>query len=229
MKFLSTFSACTSEAELVEVFAREAADLGFDKFLFATLQNHPASGEPWVSTTYPEDWQKHYVEKGYGTTDPIRRHASVATRAFTWKEVTRTLPKNGAAIFNEAEEAGLYSGVAVPLFGPRGLSAAIGFASGERGLDKAEIVHTLGLLSYAFFSNFACHASPQPDAAEHLTRREVEILKWCADGATTWQISEKLGITVNSVEWHTRNIFNKMGVSNKTAAVARALRSGLIW
>jgi len=225
---LLLFSRCNSEEELVAVLAREAAKLGFDKFLFATLQNHLRSGQPWVSTTYSEEWQKHYVGKGYDKTDPIRRCALTTPRAFAWKDVTKALPKKSAIIFNEAEDAGLRSGIAVPFHGPRGMCAAIGYAASERGLDDAANVDALAMLSYAFFSNFACYACPRDDAAVHLTRREIDVLQWCAEGATTWQIAEKLGISDNSVEWHTRNILDKMGVSNKTAAVARALRSGLI-
>lgn len=228
LHYVSLFSANETEAILIRTLTSEAETLGHGKLLFATLHNHPASGAPWVSTTYPDDWQKHYVEKGYGTTDPIRQHVALTTRAFTWNEVTQRLPKKRAAIFHEAEEAGLMSGVAVPLHGPRGLCAAIGFASDERGHDDAGTVNALMLLSHAFFSAFALLTTPRPPPDEHLTRRELDVLHWCAEGATTAQIAENLGITVNSVEWHTRNILNKFGVANKTAAVARALRAGMI-
>jgi len=61
-----------------------------------------------------------------------------------------------------------------------------------------------------------------------LTRREKEVLEVMADGATNKQVAERLFISVKTVSIHVSHVFDKLGVSNRTEAVAVARRLGLI-
>ena len=63
---------------------------------------------------------------------------------------------------------------------------------------------------------------------DQLTDREVEVLKLAAKGMSNREISDDLIISVRTVQTHLTNIFNKMGVGSRTAAVVHALRRGLI-
>lgn len=61
-----------------------------------------------------------------------------------------------------------------------------------------------------------------------LTRREEEILSRVATGATNRQIAAELGISGHTVARHLSNIFDKLGVSSRTAASAFAHDHGLV-
>jgi ATP/maltotriose-dependent transcriptional regulator MalT len=61
-----------------------------------------------------------------------------------------------------------------------------------------------------------------------LTAREVEVLTLAALGLPVSAIGERLAISRGTVKSHLENIYAKLGVVNRTAAVAHALRSGLI-
>ncbi len=52
-----------------------------------------------------------------------------------------------------------------------------------------------------------------------LSAREQEILGWLARGETNPQIADRLGIGVGTVNWHTKNIYKKLGARNRTEAV----------
>lgn len=68
-------------------------------------------------------------------------------------------------------------------------------------------------------------ARPHPPTAalvEDLTRREVEILRLVAAGMKNQAIAKQLFISVSTVKRHVANIHAKLGVSHRTAAVARA-------
>ena len=67
-----------------------------------------------------------------------------------------------------------------------------------------------------------------PDLVEALTARELEVLVQLALGDSNRVIAEKLFITVRTVKKHTSNIYGKLGVSNRTQAVARAHELGLL-
>jgi DNA-binding CsgD family transcriptional regulator len=53
-----------------------------------------------------------------------------------------------------------------------------------------------------------------------LTDREREVLRRTALGETNAQIATALGVTVHAVKFHLGSIFRKLGVGNRTGAVA---------
>jgi DNA-binding CsgD family transcriptional regulator len=63
---------------------------------------------------------------------------------------------------------------------------------------------------------------------QRLTERELEILKLTSDDLTTGEIAEWFGISVLTIRTHRFNIIRKLGVKSFLAAVAQALRAGVI-
>ena len=59
-------------------------------------------------------------------------------------------------------------------------------------------------------------------AASPLTKREKEILDWIAQGKTNVEIALILGISRSTVKIHVEHIFEKLDVTNRTAAAVRA-------
>lgn len=65
------------------------------------------------------------------------------------------------------------------------------------------------------------HAAQQP-RPDSLSVREQEVLDLLARGTSNQEIAEALVITLDTVKRHVSNILTKLGVSNRTQAVARA-------
>jgi DNA-binding NarL/FixJ family response regulator len=63
---------------------------------------------------------------------------------------------------------------------------------------------------------------------ERLTPYEVRVLKLLAEGNSYLIAAERLGISVNTIRFHIRNIYEKLQVYSKSEAVAKALRNRLI-
>jgi len=61
-----------------------------------------------------------------------------------------------------------------------------------------------------------------------LTRREHEILTLVADGLPTREIGDMLWVAEQTVRFHLVNVFRKLGVTNRDAAVQRARSFGLL-
>lgn len=61
-----------------------------------------------------------------------------------------------------------------------------------------------------------------------LSGRELEVLQLLADGKSNREIAEELFISAQTVKTHIAHIFDKLGVSDRTEAVAAALRRGLV-
>jgi DNA-binding NarL/FixJ family response regulator len=65
-------------------------------------------------------------------------------------------------------------------------------------------------------------------AEEQLSSREVEVLQLVAEGESNSEIANHLHISQATVKSHLVNIFGKLGVSDRTAAVTVALRRGIL-
>jgi DNA-binding NarL/FixJ family response regulator len=61
-----------------------------------------------------------------------------------------------------------------------------------------------------------------------LTSREMQVLRGVAKGHTTKRLAKDLGLASPSVDTHLRNIFKKLGATNRGEAVSTALKIGLI-
>lgn len=63
---------------------------------------------------------------------------------------------------------------------------------------------------------------------EPLTDREIEVLQYLAQGLTNQEIADTLVLALGTVKWYTGQIYGKLGVANRTQAIARARTLGLI-
>jgi two-component system NarL family response regulator len=62
----------------------------------------------------------------------------------------------------------------------------------------------------------------------HITAREVDVLELIAQGLRNKDIGQALGITEETVKVHVRNIMSKLNAQDRTEAVTKALRRGVI-
>ena len=61
-----------------------------------------------------------------------------------------------------------------------------------------------------------------------LTQRELEVLHLKARRRTNAEIADQLFISLTTVKWHVRQIYNKLGVNNRAEAIASARQLGLL-
>ena len=69
---------------------------------------------------------------------------------------------------------------------------------------------------------------PPERASCHLTPQETELLKLMVEGHHYKTAAREMGISINTVSFHLKHIYEKLQVHSKTEAVARALREHLI-
>jgi two-component system nitrate/nitrite response regulator NarL len=64
--------------------------------------------------------------------------------------------------------------------------------------------------------------------ASILTTRKSEVLRLIAEGLSTPEIGNRLFISASTVKTHVKRLFEKLGVSDRAAAVAGGMRRGLL-
>jgi len=63
---------------------------------------------------------------------------------------------------------------------------------------------------------------------EDLTSRELDVLRLIRDGYRNKQVADKLFIAETTVNFHIKNLVDKLGANDRTHAVTIALRRGLL-
>jgi DNA-binding NarL/FixJ family response regulator len=66
------------------------------------------------------------------------------------------------------------------------------------------------------------------DELDPLTPRELEVLDLLAEGLSNKRIAQRLGISDQTVKFHVAAICGKLGAVNRTDAVRRAIRRGIV-
>lgn len=232
--FVEKSNRARTTDELVKEFLATVGQHGLDRMVFCLQTKHmgidlePGFG---VIQNYPEDWMKHYAEKGYARLDPVTVYCQHSVGTFTWAEIPRRMhmTRQQFQCLNMGIEAGLYNGVCTPLFGP-GQFAGIGLASKEK-IDSFDGQLDL-LTAYAnhFYIAFQ-RINRRKDFVEpkiYLTEREEHVLTWAAIGKTDGEIGTILNLSEDTVDYYFREAFRKLNANTRVMAVSKALSYGLI-
>jgi DNA-binding NarL/FixJ family response regulator len=75
---------------------------------------------------------------------------------------------------------------------------------------------------------FRKNLSGKVDNDVHLTERETEVLTGLSEGHSYMSVADSLFISVDTVRYHIRNIYQKLEVHSQSEAVSKAIRKGLI-
>jgi DNA-binding CsgD family transcriptional regulator len=121
---------------------------------------------------------------------------------------------------------GLHASLAMPALAAGEVLAVLELYSAspvELTERLTQVLTALGDELGSFFAHRRGELRPSP-----LTKREHEVLDLAAAGLDVGAICERLTISRSTVKTHFEHIYAKLEVSNRTSAVARALRVGLI-
>lgn len=232
--------------EQMDAATELAAQLGFDalSYDYTTVPLDPV-GEVLTPTVVsvrntPGDWEDLWCGEGYYQLDPVQHLAISSISPFVWsylpKDQTvlqRHLDNRHAPVSGYLQDARLTCGVTIPMHLPRGgLATLTGLRAHTSERDLAEARHHLAdfsLLAHALQE--AAHPLLIKDGANksiRLTRRELECLRWAAEGLTAGQIAEQLNRSLATISLHLTSAMHKLGAKNRVQAVARAVHYRLL-
>lgn len=227
--------ACDSEAAWGAALFDVARTLGFDAVLFGVVPSRHASLETsFLQSNYSPAWRARYdVQKLYQV-DPVVQHCLTSALPIVWQADTFATPDQ-AALYAEASSFGIRSGVTLPIHGCNGELGLVSFATDlppGRQFDE-RLGHTMADLAlvrdYAFESSLKfIKARSSAEAAPHLTRRELEVLKWVMAGKSSWEISRITECAEATINFHISNIRQKFNVNTRQQALVKAIALGIL-
>lgn len=233
--FIENTNRAKNKEEVYKLFEESALALGFDRVLYAYVSDQPKlnqKSEIDIVTSYPKEWMDYYHASNFFAHDPVVAEMNKTNGPFTWdglskgKDLTKLEPR----ILNEAKEIKINSGISIGIHFGFGEVAGVSVAN-THNLSKPDlnIMRKLYILSMQFHQVFSDHNQGEiPSKIKSLTKREVEILHWIAEGKSDQSIADILMVQHSTIRYHMGNIFNKLEVNDRTLAVIKAIKYQLI-
>jgi len=224
------FHSAAADDQVYAILQQQTHLLEYD--WFALCVRHPVPfTRPKLSlhTTYPEAWMDLYQAENYFAIDPVLKAENYQNGHLPWSE---SLFKDTQVFWDAARDHGLRRGITQSLMLP---NRALGFLSVSRQShqanpfadDETELrLQTLMELSVATLLRLEDTTVMAPEMK--FSKRELEILKWTAEGKTSAEISIILSISENTVNFHQKNMQKKFNAPNKTQIACYAAATGII-
>ena len=186
---------------------------------------------PLYLSTYPEDWQDHYLRMGYFKKDPTVKQGLESLLPFDWTTIPKTTPLT-KKLFGEAREYGISDfGLSFPIRGYNGEIALMTmtgeFSASEWQKFKQENVANLSMVAIHLHL-MVMNSLEQKLERPALSPREIETLSWASQGKTYRDIAEILRISERTVRFYLENARHKLDALSVTHAVARAISMRII-
>jgi len=238
LKYIDATNSARSAEEIFSHFENALAALGFDLLLYSLMTDHPSIGKSaghGIMRNYSEDWMNYYVEKGYTEVDPVRKQVMLTTHPFLWDRLNASgvYDDEQRLMMHEAKDAGLRCGIGLGIHCPGREIAGFGFASsdGTAEINKnvVSLVKALASQFHTAYTEFERKlGQARPPRQVSITEVERQILYLMLMSKSTPDIADILNLGVHGVDYHIRNIFKKLEANNRTYAVVKAIRFGLI-
>jgi LuxR family quorum-sensing system transcriptional regulator SolR len=211
--------------KLLDVVEQHIQTLGFEYFSYGHRGHTPvAAPKLELISNYPSAWSAKYQKESYFEQDPTILHALKTTAPLVWKEDTFSQApelKEDAALF------GIEFGWSQATRSTSGVSM-LTLVRPSIPLSDAEIrSNTPNLMWFTQTLNDALEKfileSPLTVPEVSLTNREAEVIRWTADGKTSYEVSVILGIAERTVNFHLNNVMVKLNSHNKISATVKAM------
>jgi len=213
--------------EQISVAARH---LGFEHCAYGLRKPFPFTRlETQMLSTYDEGWNRRYLEAGYLQVDPTVVHGMHSLHPVVWSD---RLFRRAPQMWEEAQSFGLRVGWAQSVFDADGRVGMLSLARSSGRLSEAErrahdpLLKWLVNTAHCALSQYLGR-SPLSEM-EPLTSRQLEVMRWTADGKTSEEIAMILGLSTPTVNFHIKNAIAKLRANNKNSAVARSSRLGIL-
>jgi len=228
---IQTLLAMKTRSALADTLSRIVHDLGFDYFSFYLRFSLPITKPAVIQlNNYPQAWVDHYRGHNYLTVDPTIAHGQKSVAPILWQDSMT----NGPRLFwQDAYDHGLRAGLAQSCHGPGSTYGLLNLGCSDQRFSDKELrtqSYQLGWLVHAVNQsvNNLQRDHMLPGINNKLTAREIEVLRWTADGKTASEVGSIMEISERTVNFHVGNSLVKLDASNKTAAVIKAAMLGLL-
>lgn len=228
--FIEALDRLDTTQAVIDAMERSLALFGFENFIITGLPNPQEKIDGLILLKkWPLDWYALYTKQAYDRFDPVIRLCRNTVQPFEWCEAPYDCdsePK-AAQVMEGARDFGMERGFCLPIHGLNGQEACLSMSGLHLDLTPRTkpAIHLMAMYAFERTRQFSDQTGSQHNP---LTPREREALTWAAHGKSAADTGTILGVTERTITAHIVSACRKLGASNKTHAVARAMRHRLI-
>jgi DNA-binding CsgD family transcriptional regulator len=188
---------------------------------------------PFLQLTYSDDWNKNYRDKGYVHIDPVVKKGMNALLPFDWMS---TKSDNSAVLrfLGDAESHKVGNhGLTVPIRDEQYKVDALFSVSkltNEQHWRKLrkDIVKDVVVFAHYIHAKQIEQYRKNSDFDFQLSKRELEVIAWAAEGKSYDDIASILSISVSTVQAHLESVRHKTNALNTPHALSILFRVGIL-
>ncbi|TCR91293.1 autoinducer binding domain-containing protein [Rhizobium sp. BK376] len=183
-----------------------------------------------VITSWPAELLAIYDQEGLMVNSPVLRRLRNSTLPFFHDTVGSSAARDDGKtnlIVTLFERFRMPRCAYFPTHDASGMRGAISLA-GDREPFSPEEMKDLSYISIHVFDRLAEIRNMDTRISDTLNDREIDCLNWTAAGKTSAEIADILGLSEHTVNHYLNRATKKLDTVNRTQAVAKALRIGLI-
>jgi LuxR family quorum-sensing transcriptional regulator LasR len=237
MKSIERFAAlleCKTEEAWQKSIFKLSHDYGFEQTLIAVAPDGPTSlGEAFLRSNYSSLWRSWYDDNMLVKIDPTVAHCVARATPLIWDPSIFSNIKQ-KEMYEEAASFGLRSGITLPYHGANGELGILCFVNDVKPSKRFhqdamyKMPALLMIREFAFEASLRFIKSADQEPRPRLTPCELECLKWCAAGKSTWDIAQILSCSEGAVNFHIGNLRKKFKVSSRSQVVAAAIHCKIL-
>lgn len=191
------------------------------------------AGGQYAVLTYDQVWVDRYVELDYARVDPVVLGCFRRFRPVNWKELDWSSRAARAFLEDSMAHGVGNQGYSVPIRGPNGQFAlfTVNQSCSDAEWEKYTSRHMSNVILMAHYINqkaLEIERGSDLTPGQRLSPREIDALTMLAAGMNRAQAAEALAISEHTLRVYVEGARFKLGASNTTHAVARALTMGLV-
>jgi LuxR family transcriptional regulator, quorum-sensing system regulator BjaR1 len=181
-----------------------------------------------VISSWPTELMARYDQASLMMSSPVLSRLRSSTIPFTVDlEELAGSGERGAEVLAIMRAHNMQRFAVFPVADPGGQRGVVSFYGDRPVLAEQEMLE-LSMLSIHLFDRLYQISRSNQKPGEGLTEREIDCLNWTAAGKTSAEISEILGLSEHTVNHYLNRATRKLDTVNRTQAVAKALRTGII-
>lgn len=224
------FERATRSSQINKILQSQTERLEYDAF--SLLIKHPVPftrPKTFLFSTFPTRWIKRYMQQNYLAIDPVLKRCEVPGVLVAWREALFTEQQ---LFWQEAQEYGLKSGFSCSFMAANRAAGILSISSCEPSkstrVQREVELKLLVLAEMSLATLMRLKDESMMIFENDFSQRELEILKWTAEGKTSVEIALILSISEHTVNFHQKNMQKRFNASNKTQIACYAAAIGLI-
>ena len=221
--FFTGLNNAVNMQDVLDVALKTIKPFGFDFCGWRSKLPLPLSRRKFSTLRANEDKVSEQEDNGFYDEAPVAKHCALSTEPISWRGTTEDPTFLQAPhLIEEYYGSGHFGGWAQSIIESKNNFSML-LVDSSVILEQKDIDHVDLKMQFVAIAVLSKMNQFRLQHNVKLSVREKEVLRWCGDGKTAWEISQILNLSQSTINFHMRSAMFKLDAPNKTNAVVKAI------